>query len=468
MPLLDHMRKPRLFRATALAAALAVTATSMPQPVHAQVRDRLAPVRDAEIEDLMRDYTTPLLRAAGLVPSDVKITLINDFSFNAFVANGQRIFINLGAIVDSKKPNQLIGVLAHETGHIAGGHLAAMRERLDAAGTRAIIAMLLGAAAVAGAAAAGAGGNSIAGGASMAATAPQEMIKRDLLGYIRAQEQAADQAGISYLTKTGQSGRGMLETFKGFAEKSMFSQRFIDPYAQTHPMPQERIALLERLVNASPTSNAEDSPAFIHRHAMARAKIIAFMRAPDVVARHYPASNTSLPARYARAVSAARFGNINDSQKQIDTLIAAEPDNPYFWELKGQMLLEAGRAKQAIEPLRRASRLAPKSGLIRMLLGEALVATNDPALLDQALTELRQAIAREREAPKAYRNLATAYGRKGMLAQADAASAQSYFYAGDVTTAKQLAARAKSQLKVGSPDWLRADDIVNYRIPGKK
>src|SRR5690606_21067543 len=131
--------------------------------------------------------------------------------------------------------------------------------------------------------------------------------------------------------------------------------RFIDPYAQTHPMPQERIALLERLVNASPTSNAEDSPAFIHRHAMARAKIIAFMRAPDVVARHYPASNTSLPARYARAVSAARFGNINDSQKQIDALIATEPDNPYFWELKGQMLLEAGRAKQAIEPLRRAS-----------------------------------------------------------------------------------------------------------------
>ncbi len=468
MTLLDSKRKSSLFRAAALATAFSVASASLPTIASAQSKDRLSPVRDAEIEELMRDYTGPLLRAAGLDPTAVQITLINDFSFNAFVANGRKIFINLGAIVDSKTPNMLIGVLAHETGHIAGGHLSALREKMDAAGTRAIIAMLLGAAAVAGAAASGAGGNTIAGAANAAVSAPQSIVQRDLLAYVRAQEQAADQAGVSYLTKTGQSGKGMLETFKGFADKSMFTARFVDPYAVTHPMPQERIALLERLVNASPSVNAPDKPDFIHRHAMARAKIIAFMRGADSVARAYPASNTTLPARYARAISAYRFGNIADAQKQIDALIAEQPGNPYFWELKGQSLLEAGRPRQAVEPLRRAISIKPKSGLIRMMLGEALVATGDNALLDQALTELRQATAYEPSAPKAYRNLAVAYGRKGMNAEADVASAQSYFHSGDYTTAKQLAARAKSQLKVGSPGWLRADDIVNFRPPKTK
>jgi predicted Zn-dependent protease len=468
MPFPAMKSKPALFRAAALAMAFAVGAASLPAPARAQSKDRLAPIRDAEIEELMRDYATPLLRAANIDPTVVEIALIGDFSFNAFVANGRRIFINLGAIVESKTPNQLIGVLAHETGHIAGGHLSNLRQQIDAAQTRTIIAMLIGAAAVVGGAMAGADGNTIAGGARAAATAPASIVQRDLLAYVRAQEQAADQAGISYLTKTGQSGRGMLDTFKGFADKSMFSARFVDPYAVTHPMPVERIALLERLVNASPSVNAKDDPALVHRHQMAQAKIWAFMRGPDVIARRYPASDTSLPARYARAVSAYRFANIDDALRQIDALIASEPGNPYFWELKGQALLENGRAKQAMEPLRRAVSMKPKSGLIRMMLGEAMVATNDKSLLDGALTELRQATAYEPSAEKAYRNLAIAYGRKGMNAEADLASAQANFQSGDIPLAKQLAARAKSQLATGSPTWLRADDIVNYRAPKLK
>jgi predicted Zn-dependent protease len=465
MPFPAMKCKPALFRAAALATAFAVVTAGLPAPALAQSKDRLSPIRDAEIEELMRDYATPLLRAANIDPTVVEIALIGDFSFNAFVANGRRIFINLGAIVESKTPNQLIGVLAHEIGHIAGGHLSNLRQQIDAAQTRAIIAMLIGAAAVAGGAMAGASGNTIAGGARAVATAPGSIVQRDLLAYVRAQEQAADQAGISYLTKTGQSGRGMLETFKGFADKSMFTSRFVDPYAVTHPMPVERIALLERIVNASPNLNAKDDPALVRRHQMAQAKIWAFMKPPDAVARKYPASDTSLPARYARAVSAYRFGNIEDALRQIDALIAAEPGNPYFWELKGQALLENGRARQAMEPLRRAVSMKPKSGLIRMMLGEAMVATNDKSLLDGAMTELRQAIAYEPSATKAYRNLATAYGRKGMTAEADLASAQSNLQSGDITLAKQLAARAKSQLSTGSPSWLRADDIVNYRPP---
>ncbi|MFC5069004.1 M48 family metalloprotease [Flaviflagellibacter deserti] len=448
---------------------LAFGTTSLSAPSAAQgANNRLAPVRDAEIEELMRDYVTPVLKAAGQEPSAIQIHLVRDMSFNAFVANGRRIFINLGAIVDAKTPNQLIGVLAHETGHIAGGHLSAMRQKLEEAQTRAIIAMLLGAAAVGAGAASGASGSTIAGGAQAAVTAPGEIIKRDLLSYIRSQEQAADQAAVSYLTKTGQSPKGMLEVFKGFADKSMFNARFVDPYAQTHPMPVERIALLERIANESPYLNAQDSDELLKRHKMVQAKIIGFVRPMDTVLRTYPLSNTSLPARYARAVATYRFGSVEVAQREIDSLISTEPNNPYFWELKGQALLEAGRPKQAIEPLRRASSLKPRSGLIRIMLGEAMVASNDNSQLDAAITQLRQATASEQESADAYRNLANAYGRKNQLPEADLASAQAAFYSGDVQTAKELAARAKQRFSAGSPGWLRADDIVNYRAPKLK
>ncbi len=369
MPSLTPPRKSRAgfpARAVCLAVMFAFGSASISAPAVAQeANNRLAPVRDAEIEELMRDYVTPVLRAAGQEPSAVQIHLVRDMSFNAFVANGRRIFINLGAIVDAKTPNQLIGVLAHETGHIAGGHLSAMRQKLEEAQTRAIIAMLLGAAAVGAGAASGASGSTIAGGAQAAVTAPGEIIKRDLLSYIRSQEQAADQAAVSYLTKTGQSPKGMLEVFKGFADKSMFNVRFVDPYAQTHPMPVERIALLERIANESPYLNAKDSDELLKRHKMVQAKIIGFVRPMDTVLRTYPPSDTSLPARYARAVATYRFGSVEVAQREIDSLISTEPNNPYFWELKGQALLEAGRPRQAIEPLRRASSLKPKSGLIR-------------------------------------------------------------------------------------------------------
>lgn len=467
MPL-SNLKRKSVRRVAALVGAMAIAAASIPNPAFAQGKDRLAPVRDTEIEELMRDYTVPLLKAAGLNPSAVDIVLINDFSFNAFVTNGQRIFINLGAIVESKLPNHLIGVLAHETGHIAGGHLSNLRQRIDQAQTRAVIAMLAGVAAVAGGMAAGASGNTVSGAATAAATAPQSMIQRDLLAYVRAQEQAADQAGVSYLAKTGQSANGMLETFKGFADKSMFTARFVDPYAVTHPMPGERIALLERIVKESPSLDVKDPPELIHRHKMAQAKIYGFVKDAPFIARKYPPSDTSLPARYARAVSAYRFGSIEDAQRQIDALITADPSNPYLYELKGQALLETGRAKQAIAPLRQAASMKPRAGLIRMMLGEAMIASGDSSLLDAAMTELRQATAYEKEATKAYRNLAVGYGRKGMNAEADLASAQAYFYAGDEKTAKSLAARAKSKLTSGSPGWLRADDIVNYRTPKLK
>ena len=448
-----------------LAGALAVALACPPLPAQAQQRGGGLPlIRDAEIEQLMRDYTQPILKAAGLGKVNVKIVLINDKSFNAFVVDGRRIFVNTGALAEATTPNQIIGVMAHEAGHIAGGHLSKLRQELANVQTAALIGMLLGAAAMAAGSRAGAGDG--AGQAGMAAIyGSQHIAQRTLLSYQRAHEEAADRAAVKFLAATGQSAKGMYETFKRFADNSMFTARFADPYAQSHPMPTERMAALTEIARTSPYWDKKDPPELQARHDMMRAKLSGFMEAPQTVARRYPLSDTSLPARYARAIATYRHSDIRAAVAQIDALIAVQPNNPYFHELKGQALLENGRANEAIAPLRRAASLAPDPTLIQIMLGQALVATNNPAYADEAIAILRNGLAREPDTPNGYQQLAMAYGRKGDVANADLASAQAAFARGDIKTARELAARAKTRLPVGSPGWVRADDIVAAKVP---
>jgi predicted Zn-dependent protease len=446
-----------------MAAALALP----PLPAEAQQRGGGLPlIRDAEIEQLMRDYTRPIFRAAGLANANLKIVLINDKSFNAFVVDGRRIFVNTGALAESTTPNQIIGVMAHETGHIAGGHLSKLRQELANVQTAALIGMLLGAAAMAAGSAAGGSASQGAGQAGMAAIyGSQHVAQRSLLSYQRAHEEAADRAAVKFLAATGQSAKGMYETFKRFADNSMFTARFADPYAQSHPMPTERMAALTEIARTSPNWDKKDPPELQARHDLMRAKLSGFMEPPQTVARRYPPSDTSLPARYARAIATSRHSDIRAAVAQIDTLIAAQPNNPYFHELKGQALLENGRATEAVAPLRRAASLAPDPTLMQIMLGQALVATNNRAHADEAIAILRNGLAREPDTPNGYQQLAMAYGRKGDLAQADLASAQAAFARGDIKTARELAARAKTRLPVGSPGWVRADDIIAAKVP---
>lgn len=446
---------------TALATSAAIALSSVAAPAQAQRAQRGPPtIRDAEIEQLLREYSAPILRAANLSRQNINIVIINDMSFNAFVMDGRRIFVNTGALLDSKTPNQIIGVLAHETGHIAGGHLARMREQMAQAQTQMIIAMLLGLGAVA------AGSRSAGPGAAAAITAPQEAIRRTLLSYVRQQEESADRAAVRFLTATNQSARGMAETFKRFAENSLFASRGADPYAQSHPMPADRVSALEELARASPMWDKKDDPALQLRHDMMRAKISGFMERPDTVLRRYPQNDASLPARYARAIASYRHGDPHAALAQIDALIQAQPNNPYFHELRGQALLEGGRPAEAIAPLRRAVQLSSGAPLIQMLLGQALVASNNPAYADEAIRILRTALVREPEAPIGYSQIAMAYGRKGDYAQADLASAQAAYLRGDTKTARELAARAKTRFPVGSPGWVKADDIVSTKPAG--
>ncbi len=451
-------------RAMALVTAFAVATAAIGPAAPARAQDSatrgLPIIRDTEIEQLLRDYATPVLRAAGLAKQNVKVVVLNNRSFNAFVMDGRHIFVHAGALFDAKTPNEIIGVFAHETGHMAGGHLQRLREQLASAQTASIIAMLAGVGALVAGARAGNGGGDIGMAAIMA---PQSMIQRSLLAYVRTQEDQADHAGVKFLNATQQSPKGMVDLFKRLSNEMLFNSKYIDPYMQTHPMPADRVVALEMQGKQSPYWDRKDSPELQLRHDMMRAKLSGFLEQPGTVARRYPGSDQSLPARYARAISAYRHSDLRQAVALIDGLIQAQPNNPYFYELKGQALLEGGRPSEAVAPLRRAAQLSHSAPLIDVLLAQALNATGNKGYAEEAVGLLRSAVARDPDVPQAYTQLAMAYGRKGDLANADLASAQAAFSRGDFVTARQLATRAKTRLPVGSPAWVRADDIVNVK-----
>ena len=449
-----------LILAASLAAPLAAP-PALAQPAETGV----SIIRDAEVEQLLRDYAAPIFRAAGINQGAARIILVGDRSFNAFVANGQKIFINVGALMEAKTPNETIGVIAHETGHIAGGHLVRARQELAKAEIMAVAGMLLGA----GAAATTLRRNGSVGADSTGIIGtilgPQELVRRSLLAYQRTEEQAADRAAVNYLNATGQSAKGMLTTFERFSNEALFKTSSLDPYLQSHPLPAERISNLQQIAKASPAYDRLDAPALQARHDMMRAKLYAFTANPGEVARRHPANDNSVPGRYARAIVAFRTGQVEQAVALADGLIAGQPGNPYFYELKGQALLENRRAAQAVAPLRRAVALAPSAQPIRVLLGHALVSTEDRALTDEAIRMLANATQRDDDSAEAWQFLSMAYARKGEEGKAQVAAAQSLFVSARYVEARTQASRAQAKVKVGSPDWLKADDILNYRPP---
>jgi predicted Zn-dependent protease len=452
--------RPSRFVAVATACAVAMASV----PARAQ-GGGLPVIRDAEVEQLLRDYSTPILHAAGLGQRNIHVVIINDRTFNAFVVDAKRIFVNAGALMDAQTPNQIIGVLAHETGHIAGGHLSKLRSELASAQTAAILAMLLGVGAMA--AAATSKSNTVGGNPAVGMIGAQGVIQRSLLAYQRQQEEQADRAGVGFLTATGQSPKGMYDTFKRFADQMLFSSSRADPYLQSHPMPTERIAALSEIAKTNPNWDKKDPPELQARHDLMRAKLFGYMERPDTLLRRYPPSDTSLPARYARAVSTYRHADLRTALAQMDGLIQSQPNNPYFYELKGQALAESGHNQEAIPVLRRAISLAPDPTLIRVMLGQALVGTADPHMQDEAVATLQHAVSSDPDIPDAYDQLAMAYGRKNDLADADLASAQAALSRGEVPTARQLASRAKGRFPIGSPGWVKADDIASVKPPPK-
>jgi len=408
-------------------------------------------VRDAEIERIIRDYATPIFTAAGLEPDDVRIHLVNDPALNAFVAGGQRLFVHTGLLLRAETPNQVIGVIAHEAGHISGGHLARLQDELRNAETKSIMAFVLGTAAAL------ATGDSRAAGAVI--VAGQDVAIKDLLRYTRQQESAADQAGMRFLDASGQSSRGLLEFFRILQTNEALTGRGGNPYLMTHPLTSDRITTVSNHVAISKWSDVPVQRDQQARHTRMRAKIAGFLASYDDALRLFPETDNSLPARYARSIAYYRLADLKRALPLVDGLIAEEPDNPWFHELRGQMLFENGRVADSLPSAQKAVDLAPDEGLLRLGLAKAQVEAGDEALLEPAKRNLLAAQGSEGDAPELWRLLAVVHGRLGETGMTALAQAEYAMRRGERSLAKSHAKRAEGLLPVGSPGWLRAQDL---------
>jgi len=440
--------------ATIVAGAVVIAATA--PPARAQSGEQLSLIRDTEVEAIIRTFGTPLWKAAGLEPSSVRVILVNDRALNAFVAQGQTLFINTGTLIRSESANQLMGVMAHETGHMAGGHLSRAPEAYRNAIFTSLLAVALG---VAGAVAGGGGAIGAA-----AATGGMSIAQRQIFAFTRSQEQAADQAGVTFLDQIGQSSRGFLQFMEILSHKEVLSSIQQDPYLRTHPLTSERIEFLRNHVAHSPYSNAPTPPEFERLHRRMRAKLAAFMDPPAHTLDAWSPRDPSLDARYARAIALYRIPDLAAAVPLIDGLIRDYPKDPYFHELRGQMLFENGRLAEALPSYREAVALKPDAALIRIDLAHLELEMNDASLVADAGNQLNLAERSEPDQPDLWRQLAVAYGRGNQLGMASMALSQQALLEGRRFDARDQARRALRLLPVGSPGWLKAQDVETQAL----
>ncbi|MDZ4308646.1 M48 family metalloprotease [Allopontixanthobacter sp.] len=432
---------------TRLIAMLAAVSL-MAQPAAAQ-----SILRDAETEALLQEMAEPLAQAAGLAPGNLEIVLINDPSINAFVAGGQVVYIHSGLIDAADTANEVQGVIAHEIGHITGGHIIRSSEGFGKAANISILSMVLGvAAALAG-----------AGEAAMGVIAAgQQAAMGGFLAFSRVQESSADAAGVEFLSKAGISGRGSLAFFKKLQNQEFrygYSQSDEAAFARTHPLSGDRIARLRESYVVDPAWEAPDDPGIQRRFERVKAKLFGFLTEPTRTLQQFPASRTDVPARYARAYAYHKNAQIEQALAETSQLLAADPEDPYFLELQGQVLLESGKPEEALEPLRKATELTGHEPLIASIFGHALIATEDPRNFPEAEKVLRLAVARDRYNPFAWYQLGVVYAAEGDIPRARLASAEQQVMGRNYEEALRSAQAAEAGLPAGSPDWIRAQDI---------
>ncbi len=431
---------------TRLIAALIATILIV-QPAMAQ-----SVLRDAETEALFREMSTPLIAAAGLNPKSVDIVLIGDGSINAFVAGGQVVYINSGLIQAADNANEVQGVIAHELGHVAAGDVLRSSSGASEATGITVLSLILGAAAIA------AGAGDAGAGILMAG---QQAAMGKYLAFSRSVEAGADESARRYLSQGGISGKGMISFFKKLrAEEFRYSQDKIDPYAVTHPLSGDRVAILSERMAADPAWNTPTDPAIEARFQRVKAKLFGFSNEPKDTLNRYPESNLSVPARYARAYAFHKQAFVDKAVAEADALLATRPGDPYFEELKGQILLESGRPRDALPLLRDAVQRTNYNPLIAALFGHALIATEDKANFAEAKTVLRNAVQRDRENPFAWYQLGVIYSQEGDQARAALASAEKFDLEGQAPMALRNASVAMAGLPKGTADWLRAQDIA--------
>ena len=409
-------------------------------------------LRDSETEKLFADLSKPLIQAAKLDPKNVRVVLINDPEINAFVATGQNVYIHSGLLTSADNANQLQGVIAHELGHVAGGHSLRMGEGAKRATAVQILSLVLG-------------GLAMAAGAGDAAmgvmAAGQQAALASFLSFTRVQESSADLAGASYLAGAGVSGKGSIEFFKKLQNQEYrLAVYSTDSYDRTHPLSSERIASLQTAYQKDPAWSRPTDPALEARFQRVRAKLIGFVSEPQKVLNTYPLSDTSVPARYARAYAFHRLGFRDKALGEADALLATAPADPFYLELKGQVLLESGKPGDAIAPLRQAVKGAPDQPMIAAMLGHALIATEKSANFPEAESVLKAAVNRDNDNPFAWYQLGIVYDHKGDVARAALASAERFNLEDSPKLALSSAETAMKGIPAGTADYLRAQDIA--------
>jgi predicted Zn-dependent protease len=436
----------------ALTAAVAVSVVAAPRPAAAQDGETL--IRDTEIEEILRHDSQPILEAAGIDPKNVQIILIGSKELNAFAAP-RVMAVFTGLIMESDNPNELQGVIAHEVGHLAAGHSIRSGEMSSAGMKPFLLTMGLGVlAAIAGAPDAAAG----------LASSAQYFGALGAIGYSREQESRADQAGATLLEKAGLSANGLAAFFDKFRYQEVFAEARRYRYFQDHPISSDRIEALRNRVDKLSNYAKVDTPEAVAEHEIMKAKLVGFMT-PQVALTQYDEKARDFPSRYARAIAYYQLKDPDRALKLIDGMLADFGDNPYLWELKGQILFEFGRTEQAEAPQRRSVELKPDAPLLRINLGQTLIALDDRKKVEEGIEELKLALAREEDNAVAWRLLAEAYDKTGEDGMARLATAEYNYNVGDLQQAKVFAMRARERLNKGTPEWRRATDIVLVAKP---
>jgi len=408
-------------------------------------------IRDTEIENTIRVYSQPIFEAAGLAASDIQIHIVSDHTLNAFVAGGQRLFINSGLLMEAEDAGQVIGVIAHETGHISGGHLVRLQESLKNSTAKSILTMVLGGIAAI------ATGQGEAASAVIAGSATLQ--QRSILSYTRTMEQSADQAAVAFLDETGYSSRGLLHFLSKLSGQELLSTERQDPYLRSHPLTHDRIEFMRNHVATSPHSETPLRADLVQAHNRMRAKLKGFINPPSRTLREYKANSSSFAARYARTVAYKKLFKIDQALALLEDLLAESPNDPFLFELKGDVLQDAGRIAESILPYQKAVDILPWAALIRVNLAQSQLELKDTQASDAALKNLQQAVRYEPEMPLLWRLLATAHARNEDQANVMLSLAEEALLKGKKAEARQRAKQAMDLLTEGTASWIRAQDI---------
>ena len=417
-------------------------------------------IRDAEIEHTIRSWSAPLLEAAGLAPDDVNIHVVSDPRVNAFVAGGRRIFLTTGLLTKAKHPGQVKGVVAHEIGHIKGGHLARLQGATDDARDMALIGALFG---VAIGTLAGRPDAGLAGVAKA-----MDIAQRGLLKHTRSQERSADQVAVDLLEKTKTSARGLLELFESMKNQELLLPERQDPYLRSHPLTEDRVSFIENHLAHSSFAEAVAPANERAAHDRMVGKLEGYLSPPAKTLRRRKPNGRSVGSRYARAVALYRSARIDRALDAVDGLLREAPDDAYFHELRGQMLFESGRLKDALPAYERAVALRPDQPLLRVGLAHVQLELGGPGMIAKASSNLERAIRKERIMPRAWHLAAIAYGRSGRYGLSALALAENRVLTGRKPEAAAHAKKAVRLLEKGSSAWLRAQDILAVANPERK